>query len=136
MVLVTPVGHPLSNRGELGFADTLPFEHVTLHEGSSLNSFLQEIATQYGMPVVSRIQLRSFEVMCRMIEAGVGVGMLPESAGVRYSKSMRLQLHRLTDHWAIRQRKMVVRDSEALPRPAKALIAAVIAHFSEEDAQG
>jgi DNA-binding transcriptional LysR family regulator len=129
MVLVTPVGHPLAGEGAIAFSETLPYEHVTLHEGSSLNSFLQEIVAQQGRPLVTRIQLRSFEVMCRMIEAGVGVGMLPESAAIRYSKNMRLTLRPLSDNWAIRERKVLVRDLDALPACAQALIAAIVAHF-------
>jgi DNA-binding transcriptional LysR family regulator len=129
MVLVTPVGHPLAGDGPIAFSETLPYEHVTLHEGSSLNSFLQEIVAQQGRPLVTRIQLRSFEVMCRMIEAGVGVGMLPESAAIRYSKNMRLTLRPLSDNWAIRERKVLVRDLDALPACAQALIAAIVAHF-------
>ncbi|MDB5821622.1 MAG: hypothetical protein JWR21_326 [Herminiimonas sp.] len=129
MVLVTPLNHPLGQEGAIAFSETLPYEHVTLHEGSSLNSFLQEIVAQQGRPLVTRIQLRSFEVMCRMIEAGVGVGMLPESAAIRYSKSMRLTIRPLSDNWAIRERKILVRDPDALPASAQALVGAIVSHF-------
>jgi DNA-binding transcriptional LysR family regulator len=129
MVLVTPDQHPLGTRDSLAFSETLPYEHVGLHEGSSLNTFIQEVASQQNRPLVVRIQLRSFEAMCSMISAGVGVGVLPESAAHRYSLTMPLRIYQLTDAWAIRERQILVRDRNALPACAQTLIAAVLDYF-------
>jgi DNA-binding transcriptional LysR family regulator len=131
MVLVTPPGHPLLKGRPLWFAETLPYEHVGFHEGSSLNAFLQEVVAQQNSPLIMRIQLRSFESMCRMIAAGVGVGLLPETSARRYAQTMRLEITMLNDLWAVRERKILVRDLDALPACAQALIAAVIAHFPQ-----
>ncbi len=60
--------------------------------------------------------------MCRMIEAGVGVGLLPESAALRHQKTMRLHIIKLCDEWALRERSVLVRDLDALPGCARALI--------------
>ena len=122
LVMVTPVGHPLSEKSSIAFSDTLDYEHISLHEGSTLHAFLRDLIEQHGRPLTLRIQVRSFEAMCRMIEAGVGVGLLPESAALRHRKTMRLHIVELRDEWALRERSILVRDLEALPGCARALV--------------
>lgn len=77
LVLVTAEGHPLSRSARVAFLDTLEFQHVTLHEGSALHMSLNNEVEKCGKSFHIRVQMRSFEAMCRMIEAGVGVGILP-----------------------------------------------------------
>ena len=122
LVMVTSVGHPLGEHGSVAFSETLGYEQISLHEGSTLHAFLLDLIEQHGRPLTLRIQLRSFEAMCRMIEAGVGVGLLPESAALRHQKTMRLHIIKLRDEWALRERCVLVRDLEALPGCARALI--------------
>ncbi|HAQ27974.1 MAG TPA: LysR family transcriptional regulator, partial [Pseudomonas sp.] len=70
-----------------------------------------------------RIQVSSFEAVCRMIEAGVGIGIIPESAGRRHSRTMRLAMVELDEPWAVRERSILVRELDALPGSVRALIA-------------
>ncbi|KFX28382.1 LysR substrate-binding domain-containing protein [Ralstonia solanacearum] len=123
LVLCTPVGHPLATvaRG-IAFADTLDYPHVSLHEGSTLHAFLTELVRDQRRRLQIRIQVRSFEAMCRMIETGVGIGVVPLSAALRHRKTMQLEIVELADAWAVRERAVIVRDLEGLPGCARALI--------------
>ncbi|WP_247350410.1 LysR family transcriptional regulator [Ralstonia pseudosolanacearum] len=123
LVLCTPVGHPLAtaDRG-IAFADTLDYPHVSLHEGSTLHAFLTELVRDQRRRLQIRIQVRSFEAMCRMVETGVGIGVVPLSAALRHRKTMQLEIVELADAWAIRERAVIVRDLEGLPGCARALI--------------
>ncbi|MGN8063377.1 LysR family transcriptional regulator [Ralstonia sp. 22111] len=123
LVLCTPIGHPLAtaDRG-VGFADTLDYPHVGLHEGSTLHAFLTELVRDQRRKLQIRIQVRSFEAMCRMIETGVGIGVVPLSAARRHRKTMQLELVELADAWAVRERAVIARDLEGLPGCARALI--------------
>lgn len=131
LVLVTPLGHPLAQYPDAAFVDTLTYEHIGLHEGSTLYAFMRDQSELHGSPLPLRVQVRSFEAMCRMIEAGVGVGIMPESAANRHKHTMRLAQTLLTDTWAIRERFMLVRDWHALPGCAHALIDAILAQFDD-----
>jgi len=122
LVLATSVGHPLSKSKGLMFADTFEYEHVSLHEGSTLLDFLRRQFRRNGYENHLRLQVRSFEAMCRLIEAGVGIGVVPESAAKRHKKTMDIVLLNLCDDWAIRTRSVLVRDRETLPRTALTLI--------------
>ncbi|MDB0511645.1 LysR family transcriptional regulator [Ralstonia solanacearum] len=123
LVLCTPVGHPLATAARgLAFADTLDYPHVSLHEGSTLHAFLTDLVRDQRRRLQIRIQVRSFEAMCRMIETGVGIGVVPLSAALRHRQTMQLELIELADAWAIRERAVIVRDLEGLPGCARALI--------------
>lgn len=61
-----------------------------------------------------------------MIEAGVGIGIIPESAALRHSRTMQLQTVQLAEPWAIRERSILVREPEALPGTIRALIATMM----------
>ncbi|MNT47950.1 hypothetical protein D3C72_1847060 [compost metagenome] len=60
--------------------------------------------------------------MCRMIEAGVGIGVVPLSAALRHKQTMKIEIIELHEPWAIRERAVIVRELEGLPGCAKALI--------------
>lgn len=122
LVLATPVGHPLSGRGTVAFAETLGFAHIGLHEGSTLLAFLRGLMDRHGYDRALRVKVRSFEAMCRMVEGGVGIGVVPESAARRHAQTMRIALVALAEDWAIRDRCVVHRKGAALTRPARALI--------------
>lgn len=127
LVLCTPVGHPLAMASrEIAFADTLDYPHVSLHEGSTLHAFLTDLVRDQRRKLQIRIQVRSFEAMCRMIEAGVGIGVVPLSAALRHSKTMQIEISELADAWAVRERAVIVRELEGLPGCARDLIEELI----------
>lgn len=122
LVLALPVGHPLEGRDKLKFANTLAYPHVGLPVGSTLYDFLREQASHIGGSLSWRIQVASFESVCRMVETGVGIGVIPESSAMRYQQTMNLSIRTLDEPWAIRERSILVRDLDALPGCVKALI--------------
>ena len=128
LIVATPAKHPLAGRATLAFTDTIIYEHIGLHESSTLNTFVRDQAERQGHLLPLRIQVRSFEAMCRLIEAGVGIGILPETAARRHRKTMKLHLTDLTDAWAARERRIVVRDLDSLPGCSRSLVHELLAH--------
>ena len=122
LLLAVPEKHALAERKSVGFADTLSFEHIGLHDGSTLLAFLRGLMEKNGYDRALRVKLRSFEAMCRMIEAGVGIGIIPESAARRHTKTMRIALVSIDDSWALRERYVLVRSLAALPGAGRALV--------------
>ena len=129
LVLVTSRRHRLARRKRIAFAETLAEDAVGMHQGSTLQAFLAQQAERLKKPFKLRIQLSSFDAMCRMIGAGVGIGVVPESAARRNLESMGLAQIGLTDAWSVRQRYILVRDREALPAYAQALIDTLCKHY-------
>jgi DNA-binding transcriptional LysR family regulator len=122
LVLATAPDHPLAKAGSISFAETLAYPHIGLHEGSTLLHFLNQVVSDSGERLHLRIQVRGFDAMCRMVEANVGIGILPQSAARRHSQTMQLALVELTDLWAVRERSVVVQKLEGLPAYARELV--------------
>lgn len=122
LVLAVADNHPLAGEKSVRFADTLEYDYIVLHEGSAIYSFLNRAADELHAPLKIRIQVGSFEAVCRMIEAGVGIGILPESAANRLSRNLSIQLVPLRDDWAARNLVICVRDLQSLPVFAQRLL--------------
>ncbi len=122
LILVTSSSHPFSKLADMSFSQTLEGDYIGLNENSAIHSFLNQEARKLKKTVKIRIQVGNFEAVCKMIEAGIGIGILPESAAKRYAKTMRICLIPLTDHWAVRNMKICVRDLNALPPFAQEFI--------------
>ncbi|MFF7708846.1 LysR substrate-binding domain-containing protein [Pseudomonas sp. NPDC007930] len=126
LVLAVPLGHELAAEGAVTLRQTLAFQHIGLHEGSTLLSFLRDHVERLGLSLQLRIQMASFEAVCRMVEAGVGIGIIPESAALRHSRTMQLATVALDEPWAVRERSVLVRELEALPGAVRGLVEALL----------
>ncbi|MDB5750427.1 MAG: transcriptional regulator, LysR family-like protein [Ramlibacter sp.] len=127
LVLVVPRGHRLARRKAVAFGETLDDDHVGMHPGSTLQDFLAKVTAGLGKPLRLRVELSSFDAVCRMVGAGVGIGVVPESSARRNLATMQLAQVELSDDWRVRERYVLVREAQALPAFAQALIDALCA---------
>lgn len=123
LVLVVPAGHALAARHQVAFAEVLDQPFVCLHAGSAIHTFMMNAAAQLGGSLDVRIQVRSFNAVCRMVAAGVGIGMVPRSA-----VGEGLETVAISDAWAPRDLQLCVR-ARALLSPAAA---ALFEHLAEK----
>jgi DNA-binding transcriptional LysR family regulator len=126
-VVVAPPHHPLAGLSLLGqdsvaFADVLDFDIVGLDRASALQRFLSDKAARAGRPLKLRVQLRSFDAVCRLVQAGVGVGVVPHTTAARVAGPMGLAVVELADDWAVRDLTLCVRDLRALRPYAQDLV--------------
>ncbi|TFW09592.1 LysR family transcriptional regulator [Oxalobacteraceae bacterium OM1] len=122
LVLATSQEHPLARAGTVWFEETLDYEHVGLHETSAIHAFVTNAAETAAKPLKIRIQVGNFEAVCRMVEAGVGIGILPESAARRHAQTMAIRIVQLEDEWALRKLQICVRSMRLLPHFARELV--------------
>jgi len=121
LVLVTPAGHALSARSAIAFEELLDWDIVGLHANSSISLAMRAAAAAAGRPLRQRIQVTGLDAMCRMIDSGLGVGLLPDRAFELMRGVGRLAAVPLTDAWARRELRVVARDFDALPVTARLL---------------
>jgi DNA-binding transcriptional LysR family regulator len=74
-----------------------------------------------GKRISLRIQVGSFDAVCRMVEAGAGIAIVPNSCARRYASRKVLRFIRLEDDWARRELRLVRRPA-GLPQFAEHLI--------------
>lgn len=121
-VLVAARGDPLADRAEVALADVLERDLVGLDRRSAISRFLVEKAARAGRPMRLRAQLRGFDAVCRLVEARVGLAILPESTALRAARSLALAVVPLSDPWARRDLTLCLRDRDALPPFVRDLI--------------
>jgi molybdate transport repressor ModE-like protein len=117
----------LINRRQIAFAQALAHDFVGLGEDSALQQHLALQAERLGLCMRTRIRLRSFDAVCRMVEAGVGVAVVPAVAAERHAGGGKLRTLKLTDPWADRQLLICARRFDQLSVPAIRLVEALCA---------
>ena len=122
LVLVVPAAHALSSQAAIHFEQVLDWDIVGLHANSSISLAMRAAAAAAGRPLRQRIQVTGLDAMCRMIDNGLGVGLLPDRAFALMHGVGRLQAVPLTDPWAQRELRVVARDFDALPMTARLLV--------------
>ncbi|CAM3402109.1 LysR family transcriptional regulator [Paracidovorax anthurii] len=122
LVLVAPRGHPLARRRSVRLAEALPCDLVGLHPGSAINNLLIRAAAEAQMPLRLRMQVTSYDALCLMVSAGLGVGVLPRGSARLYQGSLPLRTVSLAEPWARRRLALCVRSVEALSSVARLLV--------------
>jgi DNA-binding transcriptional LysR family regulator len=121
LVLIAPRHHALGRRREIAFHDTLEQEFVGLNSANALQNYLGQQAARAGRTLKLRVQLSGSDAICRMVEHGVGVAIIPETA-TRYRRRSAFAVVRLTDAWAVRKLLLCVRHFDDLSDHAKQLV--------------
>jgi DNA-binding transcriptional LysR family regulator len=121
-MLVVARDHPLAGRKHIAFAEVLDYDMIGLDRASAIQRFLAEKANRIGRPLRLRVQLRSFDAICRLAECHVGVGIVPETTVRRIARTIAIAAVPLTDPWALRELTICVRDEAALPPYARQLV--------------
>ncbi len=132
LVLVTHQDHALAAHAAVDFDETLGYDYVGLSESSAIHAFLLAAADDLGRVLRFRVEIGNFEAACRMIAAQVGIGVIPESAALRYVKDLPLRLISLNDAWALRRLHICVKQFDKLPVFAKELVSLLVKDGSTE----
>ena len=115
----------LCERRPLAFADVLERDLVGLEGSSTLTRLLEAQAAVLLRPMALRVQVRSFEVVCRAVEARLGIGVLPLAAARGFAETMGLAVEPLTDPWALRTMRLCTRTTP----PEKSVLGALVQHL-------
>lgn len=122
LAVVVPVGHPLAKKKHIQEGDVFSHALVGLHEGTALNQLLSRVAVQRGQSLNIRVQVGSFDAMCRLIEQGMGIGILPEESIEPQRKVLKLRCLTLDAPWARREHLLGVVHEPHLTAAARALL--------------
>ncbi|BBB62403.1 GntR family transcriptional regulator [Undibacterium sp. KW1] len=123
LMVVVRADHALATLPAISFSDTLNYDFVGLNHGSSLLKRLTDASLTHDKPLRLRIQVSSFDGMCRMIAAGLGIGVLPDGAVPPELLASNLRAIPLTDTWAQRTLWLGVKSEAALVPEASKLLA-------------
>lgn len=123
LMVVLPPGHELESHESLTFNDVIRFPVVALQAGGSLYRVLKERAEAARTPLNLAVTVNSFDAQCRMVEAGLGIGIVPTSAASAFAGSRSFVRRPLSEEWA-QSRSLQVHTLRRTPllRQVQALI--------------
>lgn len=122
LVVVLPLGHPLAARPSLRFAelDGVPF--VAQSPDTALQKLYVQHAEAEGIVLAECVRVSGFDGVRRMVEAGLGVAILPSAAATIYAGPLRIETRPLLDDWAARSLALCTRDPTTLSAAARLLV--------------
>ena len=133
LVLVVPKGHALARRKAVAMTEALAFDFVGVHPGSAINNQLTRAAAEAGLPLRLRIQVTSYDALCLMVAAGLGIGLMPRGSAALYKGTLAIRAVTLNEPWAHRQLVLCVRSEESLSSVARLLVDHLRAGAAPED---
>jgi DNA-binding transcriptional LysR family regulator len=131
LALVTALDHPLAGLTKVSFAEALQFEFVDFPEGSPVYRPLHQAADGLGTPVRTRVRATSHASFCRLVEAGIGIGVGPEPSLRRAAKSMSITVIPIDDDNALLTGSLCARRFKALPSFARDFVTLLINDWHE-----
>jgi molybdate transport repressor ModE-like protein len=111
LVVILYPGHPLVAKKSLNFSDVLSYELVALNQGSALLDLLDQQTHLLKRSMRIRVQVRSFDAICRLVASHLGIGILPEPAARDLATSLGLHIRPLKDAWATRELMLMLPET-------------------------
>jgi DNA-binding transcriptional LysR family regulator len=123
--VIAPPGHALLLHEAIRFRQLLGHALIGVHHGGALDQLLRERAEALQLSYAPEVSLNSFDAVCRMVEAGLGVAVIPQSAATAYAGADRFVRRPLAEAWAARELRLYVLRRQPQPRSVQALIEAL-----------
>ena len=126
LAILVPRGHALALKPSHRFDALLDNDIVGLHAGAAAHSQMLERAQALGRPLKARMQVHGFDAIAQLVEAGLGVAVLPAVVARRFAKVFRVQPLVLQEDWAHRSYLLAVRRQPVLPPPLQRFVETLV----------
>jgi DNA-binding transcriptional LysR family regulator len=103
LAVLVPKGHPLARRRSVSFSETLDHPHIGLQMSSAANLYFNRRADDIGMRVNYRMYAESYHAVAMLVEAGLGIGIVPEGLLRPFSPHFGVKAVPLNEAWASRE---------------------------------
>lgn len=123
LFVIMPLDHPLALIETLKFQDVVANGLVGVQPGGALDKLLRERAAAGKIPLKLKISVEGFDAACRMVEAGLGVAIVPKSAASAFAGTARLLLRELDEPWSERELRLYALQKQPRSRAVEAMIA-------------
>ena len=125
LIVVMLNAHPLGGMKKLRFADAMQYPLIWVHSGGALDSLLRGQAARLSSDYTPQVVVSSFDIACRMIEAGLGIAIMPQSAATAYAGARKFSRRPLAEAWAARELRIYALRKSPRHRAVEELIEAL-----------
>lgn len=122
LAVLVPRAHALARRKAVDFEALLDHDIVGLHVGAAAHEQMRERAQALGRPLAVRVQVHGFDAIAQLVEAGLGVAVLPATVAERFTRLFRVEAVGLSEAWARREYLLAVRPQDRQPLPLQRFI--------------
>jgi DNA-binding transcriptional LysR family regulator len=122
LVLVVPEYHPLVSKLTVKIEDFIEHEMVGLEKGSSLQAMIDKQVQKKNLKIKKKVETVSFEGVRGMVEAGLGIAVLPTGAIKPYLKSSKLKIIKIDEKWAKRSIKIAIKNDDCIGKAGASLL--------------
>src|SRR5205823_12180425 len=93
--LITPPRHPLARKRSIRLADIVPFPLILYERGSTGRQHVAEAFQRLDLAPHSEIEATNTDLLVRMVEAGLGVAVVPLHPSGAVTRGRRVAIHSL-----------------------------------------
>jgi DNA-binding transcriptional LysR family regulator len=122
LVVLARKDHPLARKSAVSFAEIARYDFVGMHAGGGINTQMVEAAAKLGQSLRVRARVSSHHGFCLMVNAGLGIGILPKHSVQPYLKTLPIRAIPLNEPWAKRKLVLSVRAYAELSVAARLLV--------------
>jgi DNA-binding transcriptional LysR family regulator len=116
LFVVLPRDHPAAHKRTFTFAEAVVYPMVSIQPGGSLDRIVRMRAAEANLPLNVCVSVNSFDAVCRMVEAGLGIAIIPKSAATAYAGASRFTRRPLAERWGERELRLyALRKTPRLP---------------------
>jgi DNA-binding transcriptional LysR family regulator len=122
LVLLVPQDHRFAALPSVPTQDAVDEDQIALARTASLTRKVIAAAEAVGRTARIRVQVRSFDTMCRMVACGMGLAILPQAAAGLYADALGLAIVGLEGMDVERRLLVALRHRAGLSTSALALV--------------
>ena len=107
LIIAAPMNHPVVQHSPIRFPAVLDLDFVCMSRTSSNYIFLRDMAKLAGKTPKVRIHVHTFDAVLAMVQAGVGVSLVPRSVAANAMREQRIAAVAISEPWALRELTLV-----------------------------
>ncbi|WP_427185092.1 LysR substrate-binding domain-containing protein [Bordetella bronchialis] len=135
LVAIFPRSHPMARLRGTRFADVIDEPLIGLHAESAYNAKLAQQAALIGKEIRMKIRVNSFDALCRMVHAGLGISFVLKQLADMYMDILNIAAVPLSDAWANKRILIAYRSDDMLSAPARTLLEFLTRQFLTRQAE-
>jgi DNA-binding transcriptional LysR family regulator len=130
--LITSLRHPLGNRRSIRLSDIVKYPLIVYERGSTGRQHVAEAFQRLGLTPLVEIEATNTDLVVRMVEAGLGVAIVPLHPSGAVTRGRSVTIHSLGRQVRAIDSGLLLRRNPKMPEAATKLLDFLMTHAGEK----